>query len=158
LGVLILFLQILEVYPFFERNSSNKNIKTLGRIFRSDLNNASIKNSNNIDENFLRNPERDASTSGHTIRRRLQNKTIETVRDEATTNTKFADLFANTASVETLTYWAKSGLQLPYIAELKTFWLGATKTPFKLRLRSPDPYLDNTDPAEPADSFSDIHP
>ena len=118
----------------YERKYTRKNNETLSRRSNrsSDFtNNKSIENDSN---------ERDASTSG-----------------DSTTNSNFAVLFANTASVESLTHWAKSDLLLPYIEELRTFWLGAAKKPFKLRLRAPDPFLSDLN-SDSADPFLDIHP
>ena len=138
------FLQIPAVYPLSEQRSNNKNNKTNRRSLR--ISDTSIENSNKSDELVIENPERYASTSG-----------------DSTTNSNFAVLFANTASVESLTHWAKSDLLLPYIAELKTFWLGAAKRPFKLKLRALDPFqsdlkFDNDSAVDPADRFLDIHP
>ena len=62
-------------------------------------------------------------------------------KDSVSKTVKLNTLFADTASLETLTLWAKSGLQLPLIAELREFWLGVINSPFKLRLRDPDKYL-----------------
>ena len=137
------FLQIPAVYPLSEQRSNNKNSKSNSRSLRSDT---SIENSNKSNELVIENPERDTSTSG-----------------VSTTNNNFAVLFANTASVETLTHWAKSDLLLPYIAELRTFWLGAAIRPFKLRLRALDSFLsdikfDSDSAADPADPFLDIYP
>jgi hypothetical protein len=130
----IYFLQIPPLSD--ERKYTHKNNKTLSRRINrsSDFTNKSIEN----DSNEL--AERDASTSG-----------------DSTTNSNFAVLFANTASVESLTHWAKSDLLLPYIEELRTFWLGAAKKPFKLRLRAPDPFLSDLN-SDSADPFLDIHP
>ena len=120
-----------------EQKYTHKNNKTLSRSLRSsDFTNKSIENDNKSNEVA----EHDASTSG-----------------DSTTNSNFAVLFANTASVESLTHWAKSDLLLPYIAELRTFWLGAAKRPFKLRLRAPDPFLSDSN-SDSADPFLDIHP
>ena len=140
--IFIYFLQIPAVYPLSEQRSNNKNSKSNSRSLRSDT---SIENSNKSNELVIENPERDTSTSG------------------VSTTNNFAVLFANTASVETLTHWAKSDLLLPYIAELRTFWLGAAKRPFKLRLRALDSFLsdikfDSDSAADPADPFLDIYP
>ena len=64
--------------------------------------------------------------------------------------TKLNIVFAETASLETLTYWARSGLQSPLIAELREFWIEAMKSPFKLKLREPDKYLINNGPYDPS--------
>ncbi len=141
-----------------QQNSYHKNNKTLSRNLRSDFNSTTFENSNNGTDLVIENsepaiPETETDSD-------LQNNKANDIHDESTsiTTKKFSVLFANTASVETLTYWAKSGILSPFIAELKTFWLGAAKSPFKLRLRAPDPYLSdmkfNSDPADP---FLDIH-
>ena len=64
-------------------------------------------------------------------------------------------LFADTASLETLTLWARSGTQLPLIAELKEFWFWAIKSPFKLRLRDPDKYPDDKSHVDTSAALSD---
>lgn len=149
--LLYYFYYILNTFCFLkipDRIGGTISKKPLSRSLRSsDSNNTSIENSK-ANELIIENPEVEPPEM-------VQNNGATSI----TTKIRFADLFASTASVETLTYWAKSGLQLPYIAELKTFWLGATEKPFKLRLRAPDPFLNdmkfNSDPADP---FLDIHP
>ena len=80
-------------------------------------------------------------TDSNRILSDAHNTDIPNDKDSFVKTMKLNAVFADTASLETLTLWAKSGLQSPLIAELTEFWQWAFKSPFKLRLRDPDKYL-----------------
>jgi len=144
----IIFLNYLTKIPPYHIFSSEQ--QTYGRRLRdSTLLNDKIDSVNEEDNNMnisIGDNLHILPDSNRILSDAHDTDSVPNDKDSVSKMVKLYTVFADTASLETLTLWAKSGVQLPLIAELKEFWLGVINSPFKLRLRYPDKYLvDKTD-------------